>query len=197
MKIDFDNTETVIKVRETLLKVGISVNDIWDLVNTKESYPEAIPVLTNLLRTEILDDRSKEGIVRALAVKEAKGKIGKVLIDEFHKTPKEKKATLGWAIGNTFEVIVTRDDLEGVLEIVKNKENGMAREMFVLALGKIKCEQSEDVLIDLLDDDGVVRHALSALGKLKSLKAKGKISQLLYHPSSVVRKKAQAILNKL
>ena len=38
------------KVKTELLKIGIKVKDIYDLVNSSEKYPDAIPVLIDLLQ---------------------------------------------------------------------------------------------------------------------------------------------------
>ncbi|MNL32232.1 hypothetical protein D3C87_1540690 [compost metagenome] len=69
--------------------------------------------------------------------------------------------------------------------------------MFVFALGKIKSAEVEDVLINLLNDDEVIAHALIALGKIKSQKAKDKIAILTDHPKPLVRKEAQKALKKI
>ncbi|MEO0249525.1 MAG: hypothetical protein ABIN58_08295, partial [candidate division WOR-3 bacterium] len=52
-------------------EAGLEVSSVWDLVNTSEPYPEAIPVLIKLL-SQIEEPHMKEGIVRALTVKEAR-----------------------------------------------------------------------------------------------------------------------------
>lgn len=87
------------------------------------------------------------------------------------------------------------NDLENIFSIVLNKENGISRQMFVTALGKVKSEESENVLIELLDDEEVTVYALEALGRLKSKKAKFKITLFTTHANSLVRKEAKA-LNK-
>ena len=72
------------KIREELSKVRIFVNSIYDLVNTKKPYPEAISVLIDLLeKNDISNRRIREGIVRSLTVKEAKGKANSILIAEY------------------------------------------------------------------------------------------------------------------
>lgn len=183
-------------IKTELEKVGISINDIYDLVNTNESYPTAVPVLLNLLETGIDDMGTKEGVVRALAVKEAIGKASPILIAEYNRVPKDKML-LRWAIGNTIYTTITKDDVESILPIVQNKTNGISRQMFVAALGKVKIENVENVLINLLDDDDVIAHALEALGRMKSKKAKDKISALTNHPKALIRKEALKALKKV
>lgn len=187
---------TTSRIRMELAKVGIVVNSIYDLVNSKESYPEAISVLIKLMDEDFDDLREKEGVVRALAVKEAKGKANTVLISEYLKTS-EKMNSYRWAVGNTIGLIMTKDDVNTILSIVQDVSNGTSRQMLVMALGRVKSEEVENVLITLLDDDDVVAHALYALGKLKSQKAKGKIQSLLNDSRSLVRKEAQKALKKI
>lgn len=183
-------------VKTELSKVGVLIDDIYDLVNTKEPYPIAIPVLLNLLKNGIEHIGIREGIIRALAVKEAIGVANPVLFEEYNKTPKDKML-LKWAIGNTVYTTITEDYIEKVIAIVKDKSNGMSRQMFVLALGKIKSTDTENVLIELLDDNEVCPHALDALGRLKSTKAIGKITSLLTHSNSLIKKEALKALKKI
>ncbi|WPV01587.1 HEAT repeat domain-containing protein [Mucilaginibacter sp. cycad4] len=184
------------RIKSALASVGLDIDDIYDLVNSNKSYPSAIPVLLDLLNEGVDDARLKEGLVRALAVKEANGKTGTVLIAVYNRLPKEKMG-LRWAIGNTLYKTIGENDLEGVLSIVRDKENGTSRQMFVMALGKMKGEKIEDVLIGLLDDDDVMTHAMEALGKLKSKRAKEKIETLSIHSSAFVRKEAQKALKRI
>lgn len=184
------------EIKLELQKVGVFINDIYDLVNTNKPYPTAVPVLLNLLQKGIEHIGTKEGVVRALAVKEAIGQAGPILILEYNKTPKNK-TMLRWAIGNTIYVTITEDDVESILPIVQDKENGMSRQMFVAALGKVKSEKIETVLIRLLSDDEVAPHALDALGRLKSKKAQEKIKSLLNHPNALIKKEARKALIKI
>lgn len=188
------NDETKLLVNE-LNGVGINVTSLWDLVNTKDKYPKAIPVLVAHLAKDY-SEKSKEGVIRALAVKEAIGKGSPILLDEYNKIPKDKMF-LRWVIGNTIYATITESDLDEILSIVQDKENGMSRQMFVAALGKLKSEKAEDVLIKLLNDDEVIPHALEALGKMKSKKAKEKIEILTDHPKPLIKKEAQKALKKI
>lgn len=188
------NKEELDLVKELNL-IGQNINSVWDLVNSKQNYPDAIPILLAYV-TKDFHDRNREGIVRALAVKEAIGKASPVLLDEYNKIPKDKML-LRWSIGNTIYTTVSESDVERILLIVQDKENGMSRQMFVAALGKVKSEKVEDVLIKLLDDDEVAAHALEALVRMKSKKAREKILTLISHPNTLIKKEAQKALKKI
>ena len=184
------------RVKSALASRGIYVNDVYDLVNAKKTDLNAIPCLLDLLEAGIHDDKVKEGVIRALAVKEARGRLGRVLIEEFQRTPADK-VLFRWAIGNTMAVVITPDCVDDILLIVKDRKNGIARQMFVLALAKVPSPEVEQALIDLLDDDDVVAHAISALGKMKSRSSAEKIRQLLSHPRSLIRKEAKLALERI
>ncbi|WP_343540217.1 hypothetical protein [Sphingobacterium thalpophilum] len=151
---------------EDLKKAGLNITSSWDLVNTKSRYKPAIPILLEHL-PKPYHLKNKEGIVRALAVKEAIGKASSVLISEYNRTPKDK-VLLRWAIGNTIYTTITEDDVESILPIVLDRTNGTSRQMFVAALGKIKVNNVKDVLLRLVnDDDKVIRdEAKKALKKI-------------------------------
>lgn len=48
---------------------GVEVSSVWDLVNTSEPYPRALPVLMDHLERGDYPDRVMESLGRALAVK--------------------------------------------------------------------------------------------------------------------------------
>jgi hypothetical protein len=54
-----------------LRAAGVSVDSVWDLVNTSEPYPNALPVLIEHLERGGYPDRVVESLGRALAVKPA------------------------------------------------------------------------------------------------------------------------------
>lgn len=184
------------KVKSELAKVGITINEIYDLVNSSKPYPAAVPVLLDLLKKGIENIGIKEGVIRALAVKEAVGIASQVLLEEYSKIPKDK-SLLRWTIGNTIYTTIKEDDVERILPIVQDKRNGMSRQMFIAALGKVTSKKAEDTLIMLLDDDEVAAQAIEALGKLKSKKSKAKILTLTSHPNALIKKEAKKALKKI
>jgi HEAT repeat protein len=195
-QIDANMISDATRVKDALAKSGVEIDDVYDLVNRKVEYSKAIPVLIDLLENGIGDEVVREGVIRALAVKRAKGLAGPILIREFHRTPKEA-SLLRWAIGNSMEAVMTDDCTDAVIEIVQRVDNGAAREMFVLALAKVKNERAEQTLINLLEDEEVAAHAALALGKLKSAKAKKALHRLLDHPKPLIRQEAKKALGRI
>lgn len=150
-----------------LRKVGVNVSSAWDLVNTPKSYKKAIPVLIENL-SKPYHSKNKEGIVRALAVKEAVGGTAcKAVLNEYHNTPEEDHF-LRWAFGNTMTVIITEECIDDVIEIVLNESNGESRQQFVAALGKLKSPRAKEPLQQLLNDKSEVirKEAQKALKKI-------------------------------
>jgi HEAT repeat protein len=184
-----------VKICNALAEVGINVSNIYDLVNTKQSYPAAIPILIELLDDSFTNSKIVEGIVRSLTVKDARGKANKRLLKLYFDTPKSEKG-LRWVIGNAFATIITTEDEDVILKIVNDPSNGESRRMFVFALGKIKSKQVEETLIQLLDDKEVALHAISALRRLRVLRALPRIEKLASSSSSGVKKAAKGFLKK-
>lgn len=184
-------------IAHELKSIGLHINSIFDLVNSELSDTKAIPLLIELLQSKrIVQFRTIEGIIRALAVIEAKGLANKTLL-ELYINSNEEKETYRWAIGNTLNVIITDDDIEDIVKIVSNKENGVSRQMFVLALGKFKIDIVEKTLLSLLEDDQVQLHAIYALGKMKSKKAKPILEDYLKNAKGIVKKEAKKALSKI
>ena len=69
---------------EEIKNNGLIINNIYDLVNTNKSYSEAIEPLRKHLSAKY-HIKNKEGIIRALGVKESGMKEIKALIDEYDK----------------------------------------------------------------------------------------------------------------
>ncbi|MCC6962593.1 MAG: HEAT repeat domain-containing protein [candidate division Zixibacteria bacterium] len=184
------------RAKAALARVGLVLDDVYDILNIRKRSPEVIEILIGLLGDAIKDPRVKEGVVRGLATREARGKAGPSLIKEFDRTPRSEFA-LRWVIGNSVDVVMTDDLVSEVARIVTDKSNGKAREMFVLALGKIRSDIAEQTLLTLLDDDEVVAHAVIALGKMRSRRATEPIKRLLEHPRALVRKEAKRALERI
>lgn len=158
---------------------GLIISDVWELVNTNESYPEAIDVLINHLNKNY-HEKNIEGIVRALCVKEAKGKATKPLIDLFTKTPNDK-IHLKWAIINTLRIVITNDQFDLIIPMILSEENKIFREDFIKMLGKSKKSIKILTELSLLNQSEVARVAINALIKFKSSEAHNAVNYLAKH----------------
>jgi hypothetical protein len=150
-----------------LAKAGVSISSCWDLVNTNTSYKSAIPILIEHL-SKPYHIKNKEGIVRALTVKEAKGIACRAIIDEYRKAPKDK-VHYCWTYGNAMAIIITAEYIDDVIEIVQNESNGESRQMFVNALGKTKSLKAKGAIQRLLNDKdkSISNEAQKAIKKIK------------------------------
>lgn len=185
-------------VVDALRRVGIQVSSIYELVNSKSPYPRAIPVLLSVL-PNVKNRRIKEGIIRALTVKEARGTgAAKTLIAEFRQYGNDASySNLKWAIGNALSVVADDEVFEDIVDLVRDQKHGQAREMLALALANMKNTRAIDVLIELLNDEETAGHAIAALGKLKATKARPSLERFLNHPKAWFRKEARRALDKI
>ena len=185
-------------VTAALCRLGMDVTSVFDLMKWKEPYPVAVPVLLEYL-PRVQDKGIKEGIVRALTAKEARGKADAALIAEFRAVPASQTTNIGlkWAIANALSVVATDTVFADVVELVSDRQHGKSREMLAVALGNMRTPAAVDVLVELLNDEQVAGHALMALGKLRAHRAASKIEPFLNHSKPWVRKEAVKALAKL
>ena len=182
-------------VLHDLKKFGFSVDSLDELRRMGKPYKMAIPILLRWL-PEISDLGVKESIVRALSVPWPKGVAAQPLINEFRGVP-DHWTSIKWVIGSGLEVVADDSVFSEIVELVRDKRHGKAREMLAASLGKMKKRAAVDVLIELLADDEVVGHAIIALRKLKADKARPAIERLQDHPEAWVRQEAKKALAKL
>jgi HEAT repeat protein len=191
-RADEEDERIVAALRET----GIEVSSVYDLVN--RSTAAAIPVLLRFL-PQNLEPKIKEGVVRALSIREARSVALRPMLEEFKQ--RNISDSLRWAIGNAIEVLATEEVLSELVELIQDKRYGRARQMVVLAVGKLKVARENaaalHALIRLLDEEEVRGHAIAALGKLRAGKARGKIKQFLAHPNAWIRREAQKALERI
>jgi HEAT repeat protein len=185
-------------VRDALAEVGLRVSSIWDLVNTSRTYRSAIPTLLDLLG-RVSDPALKEGIVRALTVKEARGIAGPALIAEMKRWADQSHSgtsSLGWALGNALSEVVTPDDgiFDELTSVLRCSAAGHARQMVAIALAKTKHPLAVPELVVCLADPEVTAHALRALGLIGSSDAAPAVRQYIDDPRPLVRREARKAL---
>jgi hypothetical protein len=199
-----ENIRAAAPVEADLRKAGVHVSSVNDLIYCRlRDVPAAIPVLLRWLpKMENLD--IKDCIIRALTDKAARPLAAPALIEEFRKNISD--LDVKWAIGNALSVV--SDDLvfEDLVELLRDKRHGAAREGLALALLNVKRPENraraEEALLEVagerpgqgLDADYTAVYAVRALARMRSSRAKPLISRLLDHPERDVRKTAERAL---
>ncbi len=186
-----------IKEQENLLKevnsYGYNFTNLNELKQIDIKDKKLIPVLLKWLK-KTDDIFYKSIIARYLTVKgyiEATRELLK-LYKEMDEAKGDK-----WAIGNAIGVISDKRFINEYIEIIKNKKNGISRQMIVYGMGAFKEEKVKKVLISLLDDDEVNGHAIYALSKFKDINLIEILKPFLNHKMTWKRNKAKKAIAKL
>jgi len=149
-----------------LARAGVRVTSVWDLVNTQEPYPNAIPVLLDHLKRSH-HRRIREGIVRALSVPEAQDIAFSDLYREFQSISVEEDFQLKWLVGGALAEATTPSELPLVLDLIKDPQHGKGRELLICVLKRLPPEERRRIAGELsasLDDPGLVQTAKSLQG---------------------------------
>jgi hypothetical protein len=146
-----------------LKNVGVQVESVWDLVNTADKYPAAIPVLLHHFVVPY-SKRIKEGIVRALTVDYAGPEVLRELIRQFREQTDDSANSLKWVLGNAISEVATPADAETMVELAIDPIHGEARDMITQRLPRVVKNKARlrEVLQRLAGDKQMERYALRA-----------------------------------
>ena len=186
-------------VVDELRKVGLEVQSVYDLVNSKASYPQAVPVLLRAL-DQVTEPFIKEGVVRALTDPAARGIAAGPLVREYERITAEDsdpEGWLRWAIGSALALVADDSVSDQIINMAKDRSQGMARQFVVVALTNLSSPDVVNVLLSLLSDREVLGHVLLALRKLKPPEAIPHIEPFLDHPEAWIRKEAEKALKAI
>lgn len=178
-----------------LAAAGFDLASVGALRRPGREYQGAVPILLEWL-PRIGNADVREDIVRSLSVPFAKPAAARALVAEFRRTTPAEGA-LQWAIGNGLEVVADDSVYDDVVEIARDRRHGTSREMFVLALGNMRRPGAVDVLMELLDDDEVAGHAVMALGRLETPRARHALERFLDHSKPWIRKEARKAIARI
>lgn len=182
-------------IRRELIDLGFEIESLEDLHQQNKPYVAAIPVLVQWL-PRVENEAVKEVIVRALSIPASRGVANETLLREFVRIL-DSESSLKWAIGNAISVIGQKSDCATICDIVKRPEHGIARQMLVVAIGKLCSEDSEDVLLSLLNDAEVAGHVAIALGRVGTSTSLGPLAQLTRHPVEWIRNEAKRTIQRI
>ena len=163
-----NNTDSLLPLFEKELRnLGFEFETSNQAIGFIPKHKEVIlPIATKYYQLAKELDKSNEQnyFMRFLCIKGLDDVIPMLLEDYYS----EKTADLTrWFISDCVYQIRSKRFVKEYLDIVSGKMFGQNRQMFVLLLGKLKEESAIPTLIDLLEDEEVRLHAISALGEFK------------------------------
>jgi len=150
--------ETLTAAEEPLVralrKVGLKVSSVWDLVNNKDTYPAAVPILLDHLRKPY-HRRIQEGIARSLAVPGARIGWGQLLhhYNSIHDVdPGRDVNELKWSLHLALAAAADKSVLDELIHLACDRRHGGHRSMFVDALARIRGVRAQAALAELRGD---------------------------------------------
>lgn len=142
-----------------LRKTGVEVDSVWDLVNTSEPYPTALPVLIAHLERGGYPDRVLESLGRALAVRPSVAfwRRLKALYLAPRNPGEEDGAAVALAAAATEAQL---DDLIGFLSLA---ERGESRVYFLRPILNLGHQRGRDLIRSLSSDPTFGKEARALL----------------------------------
>jgi HEAT repeat protein len=143
-------------IRDCVFEVGSA----WDLVNTSTPYPAALPILLEHLDRPY-PDRVREGIARALAVRDAK--FGwETLVRIYREEPSGSDAKDGLAVA--LAAVADDDVVEELISLARDPAHGESRILLLRGLKRSRAPQARAALEELSAEPMVGREARALLG---------------------------------
>lgn len=127
---------------------GVLVDSPWDLVNTSDPYPAALPVLMEHLERGGYPERVMEGLGRALAVKPAVAfweRLKARWLDA--RGPGEEDG-----VAVALAACATKKQLEDLIDFLLVEERGESRLFFIRSIVRVGGDRGYEVLESLRDD---------------------------------------------
>ncbi len=144
-----------------LRAAGVAVESVWDLVNTSEPYPNALPVLLSHLERGGYPDRVMESLGSALAVKPSV-----VFWDRLRarylaaRSPGEEE---GAAVA--LAACATRAQVDDLIAFLGFADRGDSRIYFLRPIKRLGGERGEEILKSLQNNPTFGREATALLRK--------------------------------
>jgi hypothetical protein len=188
-----------LRLARDLRDAGLQVTDVWQLVNSRQSYPAAVPILVrwlDLLGEEVPLDAERrellEGVVRALTVREARPAAAGPLIRLFRRFAINDQA-LGWVIGNAVHEVAVGQNADEVLGLVLDDQFGAARQMLAASLARIGKGRRDigAALAEVVTDDDLTAFVIPVLASLNPDVARALVPTFLKSSRPLVREKAR------
>jgi len=193
-------------MKRELDAAGIAENTVWELVNSSNDPPQAVPIMVDWLqhfdeRIPETDDREawREGLLRNLITHNAKGDRAavEVLFAQFDRVPPatkwEQQAT-AFALAEAAE----RQDLPRVIGLLDSADTDiLAKATLTKWLGRFKTNEAIQATVRQLAHRTTAIAAMRALVRQKATGVRADVAKYLDDEHEVFRKEAQKTLDKL
>ncbi|MEU8895752.1 hypothetical protein [Nocardia sp. NPDC048505] len=191
---------------DELAGAGVEVSSVSDLINTRDPYPAAVPILIDWLANldqkmpgpeEGLKKGLREALIRSLIVKEAKNTAAlPALLAQFDLYDRIAPNVL-WAAGYALAWLAPAGYYDRIAPLAADRRYGLGRRELILWLGKSRNPEATAIILDQLDDPAVATAALQALARRKPAGVRGVVEPYLNSADSEIRKQARKALDKL
>lgn len=145
---------------------GLDVQSVWDLVNRGDGYESAIDILFKHVRRNY-PDRIREGILRALAVPEAK-KYWDDLLDFYEHNSLQLSNELRYLSSVVLSGAADDDVIEDVMRLVRDRTRGFDRAPLLFVLQR-SCNSEAKMLLHELRGDPVLGKEIKRMRRHKRL----------------------------
>lgn len=154
------------QLRRRLRNVGVDIDDVWELVEADAPSPTAIPFLLEALNQSLPEEAEfREGVVRALSIKDARPVAAPALVHEMRRQQQHDDLLVLWAFGNALSIVADDSVYDDIVALARDRSLGRAREMLMDALARMDRPDATDVLVSLVDDEDVDAQAVVALAR--------------------------------
>jgi hypothetical protein len=188
-------------VREALRANGVDPTDLARFVN--RSHPElpgfepeqfdlhaAYPVLLGLL-PRVKSRAVTETLARRIAQAGKRSNSAQALLAAYRSSP-------DWAVGDAIARTMTPAEYDAVVELAADDRAGVERQMLVYALWRVKSERARELILELLQDPAVCKHAMYSLRRaFGNEDAERRLKPLQEHPDDHVRAAARDALKRI
>ncbi len=175
-----------------LKKAGFEIDNLWDLVNRGDPYPEALPILFRHRNGDYLAF-TREAIYRAMTVRDATTYAP----DFLHDFATERSNDLRWVIGNAISKTVTFEQAKNIRKLIDQADYGSSRSSLIDGLVRIEGQKAIFYLMEIMSDADLTAECIEALGKLRAKTAIEVLESYTSHEDAYIRKKAIGALKRI
>ncbi|MCA2319860.1 hypothetical protein [Mycobacterium intracellulare] len=204
-----DDAETWPEYRQAMKReldtVGIPEDTVWQLVNSRNDHPQAVPIMVDWLQH--LDERvppgeprraMRAGLIRNLITRNAKGNRAAIdiLFHQFEIEPSLSNEELE-AAGFALAEICERSDFGRVADLIRAERDFPTKSVLVQWLGQIKTDEAKELAVSQLSKPATRIPAMRALVRQKASGVRDAVAAYLDDEHEVFRKEARKTLDKL